>query len=118
MVSPHQILEAIEESEIPKSYTWKFRDEFLTWREWSHYQAFYDPNIHQYHSLPEKARQTLEAHAEDDRPELRSFEDILHGNTPDDTWNAAQKEWLNTGWLHNNLRMYWSKQILRFTQIP
>ena len=118
MVSPHQILEAIEASEIPKSYTWKFRDEFLTWREWSHYQAFYDANLHQYDSLPEKARETLEEHAQDDRPELRSFEDIMQGNTPDATWNAAQKEWLNTGWLHNNLRMYWSKQILRFTQSP
>ena len=118
MVSPHQILEAIEKSEIPKSYTWKFRDEFLTWREWSHYQAFYDPKLHEYSSLPEKAKQTLEDHAEDDRPELRSFEDILHGNTSDATWNAAQKEWLNTGWLHNNLRMYWSKQILRFTKSP
>ena len=118
MVSPHQILEAIESSEIPKSYTWKFRDEFLTWREWSHYQAFYDPKLHEYDSLPEKARQTLEEHAKDDRPELQSFEDILHGNTPDATWNASQKEWLNTGWLHNNLRMYWSKQILRFTESP
>ena len=118
MVSPHQILEAIEASEIPKSYTWKFRDEFLTWREWSHYQALYDPNLHEYDSLPEKARQTLEEHAKDDRPELRSFEDIMQGNTSDATWNAAQKEWLNTGWLHNNLRMYWSKQILRFTESP
>ena len=118
MVSPHQILEAIEASEIPKSYTWKFRDEFLTWREWSHYQAFYKPNLHEYDSLPEPARQTLEEHAKDDRPELRSFEDIMQGNTPDATWNAAQKEWLNTGWLHNNLRMYWSKQILRFTESP
>jgi len=118
MVSPHQILEAIEASEIPKSYTWKFRDEFLTWREWSHYQTFYDPNLHEYDSLPEKAKQTLEDHAEDDRPELRSFEDIMQGNTADATWNAAQKEWLKTGWLHNNLRMYWSKQILRFTESP
>ena len=118
MVSPHQILEAIEASEIPKSYTWKFRDEFLTWREWSHYQTFYDPKLHEYDSLPDKAKQTLEEHTQDDRPELKSFDDILHGNTADATWNAAQKEWLNTGWLHNNLRMYWSKQILRFTESP
>ena len=59
MVSPHQILEAIEASEIPKSYTWKFRDEFLTWREWSHYQAYYDPKLHEYDSLPDKAETDL-----------------------------------------------------------
>ena len=118
MLSPHQLLATIESSEVPKSYTWKFRDEFLTWREWSHYLAFYTPNLHQYNALPDRARETLEAHAADDRSELASKEDIMQGSTADSTWNAAQKEWLKTGWLHNNLRMYWSKQILRFTKTP
>ena len=118
MLSPHQLLATIESSEVPKSYTWKFRDEFLTWREWSHYLAFYTPNLHPYDALPARARETLEAHAADDRSELASKEDIMQGSTADSTWNAAQKEWLKTGWLHNNLRMYWSKQILRFTKTP
>ena len=118
MLSPHQVLAEIESSGVPKTYTWKFRDEFLTWREWSHYQAFHVPNLHEYAALPEKAKQTLAAHATDPRPELQSNEAILNGQTPDSTWNAAQNEWSNTGWLHNNLRMYWSKQILRFTPTP
>lgn len=118
MVSPHQVLSAIEATDISKSYTWKFRDEFLTWREWSHYLAFHNPNIHEYDSLPDQAKQTLQEHAEDERPELRTLDQIMQGDTPDEIWNAVQKEWLNTGWLHNNLRMYWSKQILRFTKTP
>ena len=118
MLSPHRVLNEIESSNIPKSYTYKFRDEFLTWREWSHYQAFHLPNIHEYDSLPDKAKQTLEEHKDDERPELKTFEEIMSGNTSDRTWNALQKEWLNTGWLHNNLRMYWAKQILRFTKTP
>ena len=118
MLSPHQLLKEIESTDVAKSYTWKFRDEFLTWREWSHYLAFYNPDLHQYNSLPEKPRQTLAEHAKDKRPDLRTFKDIINGNTADETWNAVQKEWLNTGWLHNNLRMYWSKQILRYTETP
>lgn len=118
MVSPHRILAEIESTEIPKSYTYKFRDEFLTWREWFHYRAFYTPNLHEYNSLPDEAKKTLQTHAEDPRPDLVSFEDIVRGNTSDRTWNAVQREWLNTGWLHNNLRMYWAKQILRFTETP
>ena len=118
MVSPHRILAEVESTEIPKSYTYKFRDEFLTWREWFHYRAFYTPNLHEYNSLPDEAKKTLEAHAKDPRPDLVLFEDVLEGNTSDRTWNAAQREWLNTGWLHNNLRMYWAKQILRFTKTP
>ncbi|MDB9529650.1 hypothetical protein PN498_26920 [Oscillatoria sp. CS-180] len=118
MLSPHQLYAEIESLDVPKSYTWKFRDEFLTWREWSHYRAFHVPNLHEFESLPEAAQQTLLTHANDPRPEQVSFEDVLKGNTLDLTWNAAQKEWLNTGWLHNNLRMYWAKQILRFTDSP
>ena len=118
MLSPDRVLNEIESSNIPKKYTWKFRDEFLTWREWSHYQAFHQSNLHEYDSLPDKAKQTLEEHKDDERPELRTFAEIMSGNTGDRTWNALQKEWLNTGWLHNNLRMYWAKQILRFTKTP
>ena len=118
MLSPHQLLAEVESVDMPKAYTWKFRDEFLTWREWSHYQAFYTPNLHEFESLPDKAKQTLEEHSSDPRPELCTFEEILQGDTPDPTWNAAQREWRQTGWLHNNLRMYWAKQILRFTESP
>ncbi|MEM6835569.1 MAG: hypothetical protein AAF609_01840 [Cyanobacteria bacterium P01_C01_bin.120] len=118
MLSPHQLYAEIASVDVPKNYTWKFRDEFLTWREWSHYRAFQSPNLHEFESLPNAARQTLLDHAADPRPEQTSFEDILSGNTADPTWNAAQKEWLHTGWLHNNLRMYWAKQILRFTESP
>ena len=118
MLSPHQLFAEIEAAEVPKTYTWKFRDEFLTWREWSHYQAFHNPKLHEYAALPDDAKKTLEAHADDPRPELQTRENLIQGNTPDATWNAAQREWLTTGWLHNNLRMYWAKQILRFTKTP
>ncbi|MEL6260302.1 MAG: deoxyribodipyrimidine photo-lyase [Cyanobacteria bacterium J06626_6] len=118
MVGPHQVLAEIEAADVPKTYTWKFRDEFLTWREWSHYQAFHTPNLHRFEALPDRARETLQAHADDPRPELCTAEEIFYGSTPDATWNAAQREWLATGWLHNNLRMYWAKQLLRFTPDP
>ena len=118
MISPHQLIAEIENSDVPKTYTWKFRDEFLTWREWSHYQAFYNPDIHKFEGLSNSAQKTLNAHATDERPEQLTKEDIVQGRSPDTTWNAAQKEWLRTGWLHNNLRMYWAKQILRFTPDP
>lgn len=117
-ISPHQVLAAIESSGVPKAYTWKFRDELLTWREWAHYQAYYVPNLHEYEALADKAKETLADHAADPRPELVADDEIWQGRTADGTWNAAQKEWLNTGWLHNNLRMYWSKQMLRFTKSP
>lgn len=118
MLSPFELWNAITDCNIPKSYTWKFRDEAFTWREWSHYQAYYNPHFHCYNTLPKWALDTLENHKEDTRTELLPDCDIVAGHTPDIVFNAAVREWVRTGWLHNNLRMYWSKQILRFTPSP
>jgi hypothetical protein len=30
-------------------------------------------------------------------------------------WNAAQKEMVFTGWMHNYMRMYWAKKILEWS---
>ena len=59
----------------------------------------------------------MELHAGDPR-NLLPLADLVHGRTPDETWNAAQRQWLATGWMHNNLRMYWAKQILQWTHSP
>ena len=37
------------------------------------------------------------------------------GDTHDPLWNAAQKEMVLTGRMHNYLRMYWAKKILEWT---
>ena len=35
--------------------------------------------------------------------------------THDPLWNAAQKQMVITGWMHNYLRMYWAKKILEWS---
>ena len=72
-----------------------------------------------FHTVPEKPRQSLLDHADDERPVLYSLTDLVHGRTSDETWNAAQRQWLQTGYMHNNLRMYWGKQnIIKWTRDP
>ena len=118
MTSPWEILNKIEQSGVSRSDSWKFRDELLTWREWSHYQLAQDPMLTRYESLPKSARKTLDEHRHDKRELILPKEDLFYGRTPDLTWNAAQHVWRETGWLHNNLRMYWAKQFLRWTETP
>lgn len=43
---------------------------------------------------------------------------MLRGETRDATWNACQRQFLSDGWMHNNLRMYWAKQIIAMTPDP
>ncbi len=117
MVSPFEILRGLDDAGIKASVRYKFVDELLTWREWGHWRMTEKPSLMQYDSLPGAARKTMEAHADDPR-DIQSLDALIHGETPDETWNAAQKQWLTTGWMHNNLRMYWSKQLLRWTASP
>ena len=117
MTSPFEIMRAIEAAEITRTIRYKFVDELLTWREWCHWRVTEKPELMRYGSLPTSARKTMEEHADDPRDVL-SLADLVHGRTPDETWNAAQRQWLATGWMHNNLRMYWAKQILKWTSSP
>jgi deoxyribodipyrimidine photo-lyase len=118
MVGPGEIVNAVDAAGLTKSQSWKFVDELLTWREWTHHLAYCTPELHEYASLPASARASLEGHAGDERPEVQSLDDLLNGTTDVPLWNAAQRQWLATGWMHNNLRMYWATQMLRFTPSP
>ena len=117
MTSPFEIMRAIEAAGVTRSARYKFVDELLTWREWCHWRVTEKPGLTSYQALPTAARRTMEQHANDPR-NLLPLADLEHVRTPDETWNAAQSQWLATGWMHNNLRMYWAKQIMRWTDSP
>ena len=64
---------------------------------------------------PSWALATLEKHAGDKREYLYSLEQFEAAETHDPVWNAAQKEMVVTGRMHNYLRMYWAKKILEWS---
>ncbi len=118
IIGPRAITAAVRAADAPANAKWKYLDELLTWREYFYYLAFHDFDAHTFASIPEKPRQSLLDHADDTRPKLYSLSDLVHGRTEDETWNAAQRQWLHTGYMHNNLRMYWGKQIIKWTRDP
>lgn len=118
MLSPWRAMQAVDAAGVPARSAWKFHDELLTWREWSHYRARHVPDFHRYRGLPAPLREALDSRADDPRPDVCRFDDLLHGRTSSAVWNAAQRQWLVTGWMHNNLRMQWATQLLRLTPDP
>ena len=112
------VLEAEAEGKVHAAARWKFLDETLTWREYYHHRARFESNWDRWEGLPEWARETLQAHAADPRPNLYSLNELIHGETDDETWNVAHKQFLLDGWLNNNLRMYWVKQLLKWRETP
>lgn len=95
-----------------------FLDELVTWRELGFNMCAHRADYDQYESLPEWARETLEAHESDPRPHLYSLEQLESSETHDPIWNAAQTELRETGRLQNYLRMLWGKKILEWSATP
>jgi deoxyribodipyrimidine photo-lyase len=95
-----------------------FVDELVTWRELGHNFCAHRSDFDQYESLPAWARATLEKHARDPRPQLYSREELERAETHDPVWNAAQRELVQTGVMHNYLRMLWGKKILEWSPSP
>jgi deoxyribodipyrimidine photo-lyase len=93
-------------------------DELVTWRELGYNMAAHRADYESYESLPEWARQTLEQHARDRREHVYSLDDFAAAQTHDQLWNAAQRQLLREGRIHNYLRMLWGKKILEWTASP
>ena len=122
VLSPREVARAVLDAEaagdLHPAARWKFLDELLTWREVYHHRCRWEPGWHRWDGLPAWARETLTDHADDPRPHLYSLDQLAHGETDDETWNAAQKQFACDGWMNNNLRMYWGRQLVKWRPDP
>ena len=118
VLGPREIVKAVHAADLHSAARYKFLDELLTWREFYYNLARHRTHPDAYTEVPAWGRETLAAHADDPRPTLYTKDQLLRGETDDLIWNAAQRQFLLDGWMHNNLRMYWVKQIIRWVPTP
>ena len=95
-----------------------FRDQLITWRELGFNMCAGRADHDRYRSLPDWARQTLADHAADPRPHRYSPGRLEAAGTHDALWNAAQRQLVREGRIHNYLRMLWGKKILEWSSSP
>ncbi len=95
-----------------------FLDELITWREVGFNFAANRTDYDQFESLPDWARTSLETHASDQREHLYTLQQFERAETDDPVWNAAQRQLVREGRMHNYLRMLWGKKILQWTAHP
>ena len=96
----------------------KFLDELITWREVGYHFCNHTPNYDRFESLPDWALETLEQHTDDPREYVYSPDEFEQAQTHDEIWNAAQRQLVEEGYIHNYLRMLWGKKILEWTHTP
>ena len=95
-----------------------FLDEAVTWREVGYNFASHRKDYDRYESLPEWAKKTLKEHERDEREFVYDLKEFEEAQTHDPLWNAAQRQLVREGKIHNYLRMLWGKKILEWSRSP
>lgn len=95
-----------------------FLDELVTWRELGLVMCSHREDYMSYDSLPDWALKTLAKHEGDPRPILYSLAELEAAKTHDPIWNAAQRQLVSEGRMHNYLRMLWGKKVLEWSKTP
>lgn len=113
-LSIQEIVGKVERSKAPKPAKEAFLEEAIVRRELSFNFTRHNPKYDSLESLPDWVQKTMRKHADDPRPVLFDDETIENAETDDELWNASQRELVETGELHNYVRMLWGKRLLEW----
>jgi deoxyribodipyrimidine photo-lyase len=118
-IAPVEIALRVRDAKrIPEADRGAYLEELIVRRELSINHVFYNPDYDSYDGLPAWAKKTLAAHKKDRRLSLYTRAQLEAAQTHDQWWNAAQREMVATGFMHNYMRMYWGKKILEWKRTP
>jgi len=110
--------EAVNQGRAPASTRDRFLDQLIGWRELSVLFVRHNPNYDNWQCAEPWAQKSLHEHARDPRLQRYALAELERAETYDELWNAAQREMVETGWMHNYMRMYWAKKILEWAPDP
>lgn len=119
MISPVSLALSVKEAAPPKDpQAESYLEELVVRRGLSQNFCHFTQNYDRWDCLPEWAKRTLQAHQGDSRSYLYTRDELERAQTHDPYWNAAQIEMVETGYMHNHMRMYWGKKILEWSSSP
>lgn len=114
-LSPLEIALAVRDSDAPTEAKDAYLEELIVRRELSFNMSRHNPNYDSLAALPAWVQNTMRGHAADERTYLYSLEQLEAGETHDELWNAAQREMVRTGGMHNYVRMLWGKNVIAWS---
>lgn len=95
-----------------------FIEELIVRRELAINFCHYHPTYDRYDAILDWARKSLDEHRCDPREHNYHMAELIKAETHDAYWNAAMREMVETGFMHNYMRMYWAKKILEWSPTP
>lgn len=115
-LSPLEIALAVQDADAPPESKDAYLEELIVRRELSYNFTRFNADYDSLKSLPEWVHKTMREHIDDRRAPVYSLEQLEAGETYDELWNAAQREMLETGEIHNYVRMLWGKNVIGWTK--
>ena len=114
-LSPLEIALAVQNADAPQESIDAYLEELIIRRELSFNLTRHNPNYDSLQCLPSWVQKTMREHADDTREVTYSLEQLEAGETHDELWNAAQREMVATGEMHNYVRMLWGKNVIAWS---
>ncbi|HTT23612.1 MAG TPA: deoxyribodipyrimidine photo-lyase [Candidatus Sulfotelmatobacter sp.] len=114
-IGPNSVAWAIRDAEAPEPAKHAFLEQLIVRRELAINFVRFNSSYDSVECMEPWADRSFAQHTSDRRPILYSPERLDNAETHDPLWNAAQKQMVLTGWMHNYLRMYWAKKILEWS---
>jgi deoxyribodipyrimidine photo-lyase len=111
MISPLEVVRAVRDA-APTTEGEAFLNEMLTWRELSLNFCLRNANHASLAALPDWVHRSMRRHASDPREVTYTLDELERAATHDPIWNAGQRELLETGMMHNVVRMLWGKSVI------
>jgi deoxyribodipyrimidine photo-lyase len=116
-IGPHTVALAIQNARAPKAAKEAFLEQLIVRRELAVNFVRFNADYDNFESAAAWAHKSLAEHAGDPR-KIYSERQLENAQTHDPLWNAAQRQMVATGFMHNYMRMYWAKKILEWSKTP
>ncbi|MBK6722616.1 MAG: deoxyribodipyrimidine photo-lyase [Acidobacteria bacterium] len=114
-LSPLEIALAVRDADAPQESIDAYLEELIVRRELSYNMTRFNDKYDSLAALPDWVHKTMRKHAADERQFTYSLEQLERGETHDELWNAAQREMVVTGEMHNYVRMLWGKNVIAWS---
>jgi deoxyribodipyrimidine photo-lyase len=114
-LSPLEIALAVRSADAPQESIDAYLEELIVRRELSYNMTLFNDKYDSLGALPAWVQKSMREHADDQRTHLYTLEQLEAGETHDELWNAAQREMVQTGEMHNYVRMLWGKNVIAWS---
>ncbi len=115
-LSSLEIALAVQKADAAQASKDAYLEEIIVRRELSYNFTRFNKKYDSLESLPAWVQKTMREHIDDERAPIYSLKQLERGETYDELWNAAQREMVETGEMHNYVRMLWGKNVIGWTK--